>query len=102
MRTTGKHVTDWLLEGSTNGNSGYSQSNEKITRSLPHQVAEVVQRPLDSAIAVTTSTASRARSPRIAAAAPHLQRFGQVLNTSNSLGTIGSVFSRSRHGHPPW
>ena len=25
MRTIGNHVTDWLLEGSTNGNSGYSQ-----------------------------------------------------------------------------
>ena len=26
MRTTGNHVTDWLLEGSINGNSGYSQT----------------------------------------------------------------------------
>jgi hypothetical protein len=30
MRTTGNHITDWPLEGSSNGNSGYSQSR------LPH------------------------------------------------------------------
>ncbi len=76
--------------------------NTKITRPLPHQVAEVVQRPLESAIAAATSTALRARPPRIAATAPHPQGFRQVLDTSDSLRTIGSVFSRSRHGHPPW
>src|SRR3974377_760408 len=76
--------------------------NEKVTRPLPHQVAEIVQRPLECAIAVTTATTLRARSSRIAATALHAQGFGKVLNTSNSLGAIGLVFSRSRHGHPPW
>src|SRR5208283_2840027 len=76
--------------------------NEKITRPLPYQVAQVVQRSLESVIAVTTATALRARSSRVAATALHAQGFGKVLNTSDSLGTICSVFSRSRHGHPPW
>jgi hypothetical protein len=75
--------------------------NEKVTRPLPHQVAEIVQRPLESAIAVTTVPALRALSPLIAATALHAQDFGKVLNTSDSLGAIGLVFSRSRHGHPP-
>src|SRR3990170_2776354 len=76
--------------------------NENIARPFPHQVAEVVHRPLESAVAVATSAALWARSSRIAATALHHQSFRQVFNTSNSLGTIGSVFSRSRHGYPPW
>src|SRR4030067_717095 len=65
---------------------------EKITRSLPQQIAEVVQPPLESVIAVATSTTLWAPSSRIAATALYPQGFGQVLHTSDSLGTIASTF----------
>jgi hypothetical protein len=35
MRTTGNHITDWPLEGSSNGNSGYSQSSNLFFKYAP-------------------------------------------------------------------
>ena len=51
MRTTGNHITAWLLGGSINGNSGYSQ----ITYMLRHWQAltlflRVAGAPLDNNI----------------------------------------------------
>src|ERR1035437_343628 len=62
--------------------------NEKITRPLPHQVAEVVQRPLNGASTIATPTTRRAWSLGIVATPLDAQSLRQILNTSNSLGTI--------------
>jgi len=73
-----------------------------IAWSLCNQIAEIMQRPLDGAISIATPVAPWARAAGKIAAALHDLGSRQVFNTSDSFGTIGSVFSRSQHGHPPW
>src|SRR3990172_395615 len=75
---------------------------ENIARPFPDQIAEIMQRPLDSAIAIATATALWAQSSGIIATALDSQGFRQVFNTRDSFRTIRSILSRSRHGYPPW
>src|SRR4030042_4123944 len=74
----------------------------KITRSLQNQITEIVEGPLHGPMKIAASTALGARAASIDAAAAYDPGFRQGFNTRDSFGTIRSIFSRSRHGHPPW
>jgi hypothetical protein len=64
-------------------------------------ITEIVEGPMDSAIAVrTVSTVGTGPSPVIAAAKTEL-RLGQVLDASDALGGVGSVFAGPGHDAPP-
>ena len=73
-----------------------------VSRSLGDQVADIAQRPFDNPFAVATSLTPWARSLRKIAAASYDFGFRQVFNMRDSFGPICDIFSRSRHGHPPW
>jgi len=69
-----------------------------VVRAARDQVSQVVQHPPRSAMSIGTVFAVRTRLPSEIAAAFDDLRFGQILHTSDALGGIGQVFSRSRHG----
>jgi hypothetical protein len=72
----------------------------KLPRSLRDQITHIMKGPILDAISIATATAPRAASSWIIATALNHLRFGQVLNTRDSLSTIRYIFSRSRHGSP--
>ena len=76
--------------------------NDNIPGPLGNRIAQIVERPLQGSMPVATPLALRARAVGGISAAADDLGLRQVLNTCDSLGTIGSVFSRSRHGYPPW
>ena len=73
-----------------------------VPRSFADQIPQIMQRPLDGAIAVAASAAFRAWPSREIAAALDQLGLRQVFNTRNPFRPIGSVLSWPRHRHPPW
>jgi hypothetical protein len=69
-----------------------------VVRAARDQVPQVVQHPLRSAMPIGTVFALRTRLPSEIPTAFDDLRLGQVLHTSDALGGIGQVFSRSWHG----
>jgi hypothetical protein len=66
-----------------------------LPRPLRDQITHIMKHPFQGAISITTATALRAASSRIIATALDHFRFGQVLNTRDSLGAIRYIFSRA-------
>jgi HEAT repeat protein len=85
MRTTGNHVTDWLLEGSINGNSSYSQ-----IRRLAGEKDRTVLRAVAAALAETDAQQTRDVL---------LRRLAGEKNHS-VLRAIATVLSTHFHGDP--
>src|SRR3989304_8520 len=73
-----------------------------VTGSFRGQIPQIMEGSLSGAISITTATALRAGSSQIIPTALDHFGFRQVFNTCDPLNTIRDVFSRSRHGHPPW
>jgi hypothetical protein len=75
--------------------------HDDVARPPRERIAEIVEGPIDSAIAVrTVSTAGTGPSPVIAAAETEIG-LGQVLDASDALGGVGSVFAGPGHDTPP-
>jgi hypothetical protein len=69
-----------------------------VVRAARDQVPQVVQHPLRSAMPIGTVFALWTWLPSEIPTAFDDLRLGQVLHTSDALGGIGQVFSRSWHG----
>jgi hypothetical protein len=72
-------------------------SNHNITGPAAEGVSQVVQNPCDRTQPIGTVFASRTSAASIVPATPDNFGLGQILNTRDSLGYIGDIFSRSSH-----
>jgi len=71
---------------------------DDVARPPGGEVAEVVERASEDAVAVGAVAAARAGPPSEVAAAPACLGLGQVLDAGDPLGGVGQVFSGSWQG----
>jgi hypothetical protein len=72
---------------------------EEIVRPPGHKISHVVQKTFDAAQSVGSSATTRARAAFVVPAAFDDCGFGQIFDTSDSLGNVGQVFTGCRHGN---
>lgn len=71
---------------------------EEIVGPPRHKISHVVQKTGDAPQSVGSSAATRAGAAFGVAAAFEAGGFGQILDTSDSFGNVGQIFTGCRHG----
>jgi hypothetical protein len=71
---------------------------EEIVGPSRHKISHVVQKTGDAPQSVGSSAAPRAGTAFVVVAAVADGGFGQILNTSDSFGNVGQIFTGCGHG----
>jgi hypothetical protein len=77
------------------------ESDNQINGAVGPSITEVMEDPGAQGIATGAVPTARAGSRRPVATAPLDARLGQVFDTSDALGDIRDILTRTSHGCPP-